>query len=181
MNGSHARLVKLVGLDQGDACRVVFAAHDSCVSTRSKLAKDRGFARIGRRNSGCLNGSRLGVLPIIVSSYDAALAVVKLKRWIVQWVRHANAWTEGAKENGRRSTTDYDRSANQDSVALIHKSTRGDVCQPRVNGQVEIIDFYQANTGCSAFTGKHRGVSAGIYAPHDGRVIVVGRRNCCRY
>ena len=43
-------LVKLVRLDQGDACCIVFAAHDGRVGTRSELTKDRSLTDVRRRD-----------------------------------------------------------------------------------------------------------------------------------
>ena len=144
--------------------------------------KDRSFTRVVRGDRRRPNGSLLGVLPIVVVRYEAAVAIVQFKRCVLQCVRDAlQAWAACAEEHVGRAVSKNNCAANQNVVTLADESAGGNVGQLRVHREVEIIDFYQADTRCCAFAGKDSGVGARIQALHDGRIIIVLRRNGCRF
>src|SRR5262245_9590052 len=76
-------LLQPIGLDQGDAGRVAFAANNRCVvSRRKKWSDDRRFLIVGRNELGGTDRLHLGVRPIIIEPNNRSISVMEFDRGI---------------------------------------------------------------------------------------------------
>src|SRR6476620_6132533 len=93
------RSVDLVGLNDRDAGRVVFAPNDRRVGARGEVAEDGCFLGIGGRDRGCLDLGCLSVLPIIVRRDHLALAIEQLESRILESPRERKTRTDGEEKD----------------------------------------------------------------------------------
>ena len=93
---------------------------------------------VGRSKAGCLNGTLLGVLPVVVSGNEIAVTVYQQGSRISRCAVHPNLG-EGRPESADDQldaavAATGAETADQDMITRADKAADGNVCQPRRSG-----------------------------------------------
>src|SRR4029077_13453366 len=86
IENNHLPLIQPVNFDQGDADRVVLAAHDGGVISWRECAQDSGFVVVGRREASRLDLRLLCIFPVVVRGDERAISIMQLQDRILQRV-----------------------------------------------------------------------------------------------
>ena len=94
-------LRNVIGLDQADPGRAVFALDDGGVGAGREMRENRRLPVVGRREPGRADDSSLALAPVVVEGEESAVAVAQLQRRILQRAADARSRLTTARARGK--------------------------------------------------------------------------------